>query len=119
MDIWIVLTLAGATAGALGFLVGQWISPSAKAYREELLVQKGRIKYLNQQLRETIGEEQASPDLGGLGGALGSLVGGTSGSGIGEIIKLVADNPDLLKNILGSLGKGGGKKVPNDTVVLG
>ena len=78
--------------GGLGFCLGSLFSPRIKSLKADLKYTEGKLH------RERQNNQEANDDKGF---DLTSLL---NGGGLSDIIKLVKDNPDIIKNVLGNLG---------------
>jgi hypothetical protein len=78
--------------GGLGFCLGALFSPRIKSLKADLKYTEGKLH------RERQNNQEANDDKGF---DLTSLL---NGGGLSDIIKLVKDNPDIIKNVLGNLG---------------
>ena len=90
MEIFLYLTII--LVGGLGFTVGSLFSPRIKSLKADLKYTEGKLHRLRQDQKEA--KEEQGFDLTSL----------LNGGGLSDIIKLVKDNPDIIKNVLGNLG---------------
>jgi|TARA_B100001750_G_C15515238_1_gene606622 hypothetical protein len=88
----IFLYLSIILIGGLGFCLGSLFSPRIKTLKADLKYTEGKLH------RERQNNKEAQQDQGF---DLTSLL---NGGGLSDIIKLVKDNPDVIKNVLGNLG---------------
>lgn len=120
----IVLTMGAVIGGALGYIGGQFYSPSARAYRDEVKIYKGRVAYLTRVINDGAPQEGAAQPNGsdiapGLSGLITTLT--TSGLDWKQLIPLVLKDPSMLTNILKTLQTGGAGQnaLPNNTNIIG
>ena len=90
MEIFLYLTVI--LVGGLGFTLGSLFSPRIKSLKAEIKYIEGKYHRLRQDNKDA--KEEQGLDLTSL----------LSGGGLSDIIKLVKDNPDIIKNVLGNLG---------------
>ena len=79
--------------GGLGFCIGALFSPRIKSLKQEIKYIEGKYHRLRQDNKDA--KEDQGLDLTSL----------LNGGGLSDIIKLVKDNPDIIKNVLGNLGQ--------------
>ena len=87
-----ILILVGLVGG-LAYCIGSWLSPRTKSLKAEIKYLEGKYHRLRQ-------DKTAEQDDKGLD--LSSLLGGDLGK---FIMNTVKENPDAIKNLLGSLQK--------------
>lgn len=87
--------------GGLGFCIGALFSPRIKSLKQEIKYIEGKYHRLRQDNKDAIDDK---------GLDLTSLL---SGGGLSDIIKLVKDNPDIIKNVLGNLGNNNNPNTQN------
>ena len=92
IPIELFIILIGLVAG-LAYSIGSWLSPRTKSLKAE-------IKYLEVKYHRLRHDKTAEQDDKGLD--LSSLLGGDLGK---FIMNTVKENPDAIKNLLGSLQK--------------
>ena len=92
LQIEFVLILVGLVGG-LAYCVGSWLSPRTKSLKAEIKYLEGKYHRLRQD--KTIEQDEKGLDLS-------SLLGGDIGK---FLMNTVKENPDILKNLLGSLQK--------------
>ena len=97
MEIFLYLSII--LIGGLGFCLGSLFSPRIKSLKADLKYTEGKLH------RERQNNQEAKQEQGF---DLTSLL---NGGGLTDIIKLVKDNPDIIKNVLGNLG---GNNSPNN-----
>jgi|TARA_R110002073_G_scaffold37618_2_gene108356 hypothetical protein len=86
------LYLSIVLVGSLGFCIGALFSPRIKSLKQEIKYIEGKYHRLRQDNKDV--QDEKGLDLSSL----------LSGGGLTDIIKLVKDNPDIVKNVLGNLG---------------
>mgnify|MGYP003146640463 CR=1 FL=1 len=86
------LYLSIILVGGLGFCIGSLFSPRIKSLKQEIKYIEGKYHRLRQDNKDAKDEQ---------GLDLNSIL---NGGGLTDIIKLVKDNPDIIKNVLGNLG---------------
>ena len=91
MEVFLYLTII--LVGGLGFTLGSLFSPRIKSLKADLKYTEGKLHRLRQDQKEA--KEEQGFDLTSL----------LNGGGLSDIIKLVKDNPDIIKNVLGNLGQ--------------
>ena len=87
------LYLSIVLVGGLGFCIGALFSPRIKSLKQEIKYIEGKYHRLRQDNKDA--KEDQGLDLTSL----------LNGGGLSDIIKLVKDNPDIIKNVLGNLGQ--------------
>lgn len=92
IPIELFIILIGLVAG-LAYSIGSWLSPRTKSLKAEIKYLEGKYHRLRQ-------DKTAEQDDKGLD--LSSLLGGDLGK---FIMNTVKENPDAIKNLLGSLQK--------------
>ena len=97
MEIFLYLSII--LIGGLGFCLGSLFSPRIKSLKADLKYTEGKLHRERQNNKEAKDEQ---------GFDLTSLL---NGGGLTDIIKLIKDNPDVIKNVLGNLG---GNTQPNN-----
>ena len=97
MEIFLYLSII--LIGGLGFCLGSLFSPRIKSLKADLKYTEGKLHRERQNNKEAKDEQ---------GFDLTSLL---NGGGLPDIIKLIKDNPDVIKNVLGNLG---GNTQPNN-----
>lgn len=85
-----VIVFCGLCSG-LCFIVGSFISPMVKKYKAEIKYLEGKYYKKIQQLQDQ--DQDKGFDLGSIFG----------GGGIGDILKFVEKNPDVLQKLLSLL----------------
>ena len=90
MEIFLYLSII--LIGGLGFCLGSLFSPRIKTLKADLKYTEGKLH------RERQNNKEAQQDQGF------DLTSILNGGGLTDIIKLVKDNPDVIKNLLGNLG---------------
>jgi hypothetical protein len=91
VEVFLYLTII--LVGGLGFTIGSLFSPRIKSLKADLKYTEGKLHRLRQDQKEA--KEEQGFDLTSL----------LNGGGLSDIIKLVKDNPDIIKNVLGNLGQ--------------
>ena len=92
IPIELFIILIGLVAG-LAYSIGSWLSPRTKSLKAEIKYLEGKYHRLRQ-------DKNAEQEDKGLD--LSSLLGGDIGK---FLMNTVKENPDLIKNLLGSLQK--------------
>ena len=85
----IIIVIFGLSS-SLFFFVGSFISPRTKNLKAEIKYLEGKYHRLRQ--------DQKNDDSGGFD--LGSLIGG---GGVGDILKFVEKNPDIIQKLMAAL----------------
>lgn len=97
-----LVIIISALVGGLGYTCGSWLSPRTKTLKNEIKYLEGKYHRLRQDIKDD--KENQGFDLSSL----------LSGGGLQDIIKLVQDNPDIIKNLLGGLGQNKGNSTGFD-----
>lgn len=95
------LYLSIVLVGGLGFCIGALFSPRIKSLKQEIKYIEGKYHRLRQDNKDV--QDEKGLDLSSL----------LSGGGLGDIIKLVKENPDIIKNVLGNLGNNNNPNTQN------
>ena len=91
MEIFLYLTVILVVG--LGFTLGSLFSPRIISLKADLKYTEGKLHRERQNNKDE--KEEQGLDLTSL----------LNGGGLSDIIKLVKDNHDIIKNVLGNLGK--------------